>query len=230
VVAILAICALTAAQNPTIKLKASGAISGEEQYTVTRSASGTLVAGHTSLSQNAAGIEYQYKISLAPDCSLQKYEADIRFRGAMHKVSAERVGDQVKMAADAQEKSIAYTDSVALLDNSILADFQLLATCFGKTTERKLMFVVPQTLGSISGNLIKGELENGTLSGQPVRAQKYTITLAAVSVDFWIDAITGDLLRVANTGQNFFAVREGLALTEKPSAPAAPIEGVNKQK
>jgi dienelactone hydrolase len=228
VVAILAICAPAAAQNPTITLRASGAISGEEAYTVTRNASGTLVAGHTSLSQNATGIEYQYKISLAPDCSLQKYEADIRFRGAAHKVSAERVGDQVKMAADAQEKSIAYTDSVALLDNSIMAEFQLLATCFGKTTQRQLMFLVPQTLGSISGNLIKGELESGTLNGQPVRMQRYTLTVATVSVDFWIDGSTGDLLRVANTGQNFFATREGLVLTEKPAAPAAAVNYVER--
>ena len=228
-VAVLVICASMAAQDPTITLKASGIISGEEAYIVTRSASGTSLVGHTSLSQNATGIDYQYKISLAPDCSLQKYDADVRFRGATHKVSAERVGDQVKMTADAQEKSIAYTDAVALLDNSIMADFQVLATCFGKTSQRQLMFLVPQTLGSVSGNLIKGELEGGTLNRLPVQAQKYTVTLAGVSVDFWIDASTGDLLRVANAGQNFFATREGFVLTEKLTTPEGPVNYVERE-
>lgn len=222
----LLFCASAAAQNTTIKLNASGAISGAEEYTITQDASGKTITGHTSLSQAGNGVEYQYKINVGTDCSVQKYEAKVVFRGDTHAVTVTRQGDQVKMARDDQEKSLPYTNTVALLDNSIMSQFQLLAACFGKAGEQQLTLLVPQGLASVPGKLTKAAIEEGTLSGKAVRAQKYTVNLAGVSVDFWTDAASGDLLRVANQGQNFYATRESFTLPEKKvptgdSSPAA---------
>jgi len=230
---VLLLGCLSAAQDQPARFKLSGVVTGADEYTVARTASGVVVSGRTNLMQSATAVDYAYKFSVAPDCSFQKYDLDLRYQGQVNTVSAVRDGEQVKMNVtsngEPHDKTVPFSPSVFLLDNSITGDFQVIADCADKLKAEDVTFLVPQRLATVSGKITPAGEEPGTLDGKSVRTRKYSVSLATVQVDIWIDSSTHELLRVANEGQNFFATREGFVVAEKPAAPAAPVNWVERE-
>jgi hypothetical protein len=231
---VLLLASFAAAQEKPSRFAITGVVSGTDEYTVTRTAAGTSVSGHTNFSQGATALDSTYKIAVAPDCTLQKYDLELRLQGQVHTISAARDGDQIKMhvltgAGEPHDKAVPFSPAVFVMDNSIMGDFQVMADCVDKLQSADVTLLVPQRLAAIPGKLTAAGEDTGTLNGKPVRARRYSLSVAMSGVDLWFDASTHELLRIANAGQNFFVTREGFALTEKPAAPAGPVNWVERE-
>jgi dienelactone hydrolase len=234
VASVLLLASFAAAQEKPTRFTISGVVSGADEFTVTRSAAGTSVSGHTNFSQGPVALDYTYKLAVAPDCTLQKYDLELRLQGQVHTISAARDGDQIKMhvvtgAGEPQDKSVPFSPVVFVLDNSITGDFQVMADCVDKLQSADVMLLVPQRMAALAGKLTAASEDTGTLNGKPVRARKYSLSVATIGVDLWFDAATHELLRIANAGQNFFVTREGFALNEKSAPQAAPVNWIERE-
>ena len=234
VASVLLLASFAAAQEKPSRFTITGVVSGAEEYTVTRSAAGTSISGHTNISQGGVALDYTYKLAVASDCTLQKYDLDLRLQGQVNTISAAREGEQIKMhvltgAGESRNKTVPFSPSVFVMDNSITGDFQVMADCVDKLHPADLTLLVPQRLAALPGKLTAAGEETGTLNGKPVRARKYSLSVSMIGVDFWFDASTHELLRLANAGQNFFVTREGFALTEKPAASAGPVNWTERE-
>lgn len=233
VASVLLLASFAAAQEKPSRFAITGVVSGADEYTVTRSAAGTSVSGHTSLSQGPVALDYTYKLAVAPDCTLQKYDLELRLQGQVHTISAARDGDQIKMhvltGGEPHDKAVPFSPSVFVMDNSITGDFQVMADCVDKLQSPDVTLLVPQRLLALPGKLTAAGEGAGTLNGKPVRARKYSLSVATIGVDLWFDASTHELLRTANAGQNFFVTREGFALSEKPVASAGPVNWIERE-
>ena len=216
---VLLLASFAAAQEKPVRFIISG-VTAADEYTVTRSAAGTSISGHTNFLQGGLAVDYTYKVAVAPDCTLQKYDLELRLQGQVHTVSAARDGDQIKMhvltsAGKPADKAVPFSPAVFMMDNNITGNYQVMADCVDKLQAADVTLLVPQQLTAVPGKLTAAGEETGTLNGKPVRARKYSLSLAMIGMDLWFDASTHELLRTANAGQNFFATREGFALTEK---------------
>ncbi len=224
---------LVAAQEKPARFKLSGVVSGADEHTLVRSATGTKGSGHETLSQGAVSVDFNYTFAIAPDCSFQNYDLKVQLPGQEQGVSAARDGEQIKMRATAggesQDKAVPFSPTVFLLDNTIVGDFQVIADCAEKLKGEDVTFLVPQRLAAIPGKITSAGEDTGTLDGKPVRLRKYSVTLATARVDILFDSSTHALMRIANEGQNFYATREGFILTEKPSAPVGPVNWVERE-
>jgi len=234
VASVLLLASFAAAQEKPTRFTISGVVSGADEFTVTRSAAGTSVSGHTNFSQGPVALDYTYKLAVAPDCTLQKYDLELRLQGQVHTISAARDGDQIKMhvvtgAGEPQDKSVPFSPAVFVLDNAITGDFQVMADCVDKLQSPDVILLVPQRLAATPGKLTAAGEDAGTLNGKPVRARRYSLSIATIGVDLWFDASTHELLRTASAGQNFFVTREGFVLTEKPAAPAGPVNWIERE-
>jgi pimeloyl-ACP methyl ester carboxylesterase len=221
------------AQNKPARFKLTGVVTGSDEFTVTHTASGWDGTGHETLSQGPVTVDFAYKFTAAPDCSFQSYEVTAHVQGQEQTVSAMRDGDKIKMHATARgeshDKSVPFSPSLILLDNSIVGDFQAVADCVEKLKGEDLTFLVPQRLAAIPGKITRAGEESGTQDGKPVHLRKYSVTLGTARVDLWFDASTHELMRVANEGQNFFGTRQGFVLPEKPTAPTGPVGWVERE-
>lgn len=234
VASVLLLASFAAAQEKPGRFTITGMVSGADEYTVARSAAGTSVSGHTSLSQGPVTLDYTYKLAVAPDCTLQKYDLELRLQGQVHAISAARDGDQIKMhvltgAGESHDKAVPFSPAVFVMDNSITGDFQVMADCVDNLQSADVVLLVPQRMAALPGKLTAAGEETGTLNGKPVRARKYSLSVATIGVDLWFDASTHELLRTANAGQNFFVTREGFSLTEKAAAPAGPVNWIERE-
>jgi len=233
VAGVLLLASFAAAQEKPSRFTITGVVSGADEYTVARSAAGTSVTGHTNFSQGPVTLDYTYKLAVAPDCTLQKYDLELRLPGQVHVISAAREGDQIRMhvvtgAGEPQDKAVPFSPALFVMDNSITGDFQVMADCLDKLQSADVTLLVPQRLAALPGKLTAAGEASGTLNGKPVRARKYSLSLMTVGVDLWFDASTHELLRIANAGQNFFVTREGFALSEKPAASAGPVNWIER--
>jgi hypothetical protein len=230
---VLLLASFAAAQEKPSRFTITGVVSGAEEYTVARSAAGTSISGHTSLSQGPVTLDYTYKLAVAPDCTLQKYDLELRLQGQVHTISAARDGDQIKMhvltGGEPHDKTVPFSPAMFVMDNSITGDFQVMADCVDKLQSADVMLLVPQRMAALPGKLTAASEDTGTLNGKPVRARKYSLSVATIGVDLWFDASTHELLRIANAGQNFFVTREGFALNEKPAPQAAPVNWIERE-
>lgn len=232
VLAVLLLVCLAAAQENTARFKLTGVVTGSDEHSVVRSASGTSATGHETITQGPVTVDFTYKFSIAADCSFQHYDLTAKLPGQEQTVSAVRDGDQIKMHAmasgETHDKSVPFSPSVFLLDNTIVGDFQTIAGCADMLKSEDVTFLIPQRLAAIPGKITAEGDAAGTFNGKPVRLRTYAVTLATARVVILFDASTHELMRIANELQNFFATREGFVLSEKAAAPAGPVNWVER--
>ena len=232
-IAVLLLSCLAAAQDKPARFTLTGVVTGSDEHTVVRTASGSNGTGHETITQGPVTVDFTYKFNVASDCTFQSYDLTAKVQGTEQTVSAKRDGDQIKMSATANggthDKAVPFSPSVFLLDNSIVGDFQTIADCADKLKSEDVTFLIPQGLVAIPGKITAAGEEGGTLDGKTVRLRKYAVTLATVRVDVLFDASTHELMRVANEAQNFFATRDGFTVTAKPAAPAGPVNWVERE-
>ncbi len=230
---VLLFASLVAAQEKPARFKLTGVVSGSDEHTVVHGASGTSATGHETISQGPVTVDFTYQFAVAADCSFQRYDLTAKVQGQEQTISATRDGDQIKMHVtangDSHDKTVPFSPSVFLLDNTIVGDFQTIADCADKLKSEDGTFIIPQRLAAIPGKITAEGDETGTFNGKPVRLRKYAVTLANARVVVLYDATTHELMRVANDGQNFFATREGFVLAEKPVAPVGPVNWVERE-
>lgn len=232
--AVILFCTSTmAAQNAPNRFRITGPITGTEEYTVTRGPEGTTFAGKTSI-QNR-GIEFTHKLTLAPDNTLHRYEFSAAVAGQTQTVDAVREAGQIIMRAQAggqsMDKPAPFTASTVVLDNAVVAHFQALLEHMGSRKSESLAVLVPQRMSVVSGEVKHVGDETGTLAGQPVSLRKYSLALPTVSVEFWADAASNQLMRVSVPAQNVEMVREGFAASAPPppATAAAPSDVVERE-
>ena len=233
VVLLLFLSSIAFAQDKPARFKLSGVVTGSDEFTVTRGATGTITAGHENISQGATTVDFNYTFAVAADFSFQKYDLKVQVQGTEQSVSAARDGEQIKMHVVANgephDQTVPFGPTTFLLDNTLVSDFQTISDCADKLKAEDVTFIVPQRLAAIPGKITAAGEESGTLDGKPVRLRKYSITLATARVDILSDASTNQLMRVANEGQNFYATREGFVLPEKPAAAMAPANWTERE-
>lgn len=230
---LLVIATFAAAQDKPAKFHLTGVVTGSDEHTVVRNASGAKASGHETISQGTVTVDFNYKFAVGPDCSFQDYSLTAQVQGQEQSISATREGDQIKMHVmangESHDKAVPFSPTVFLLDNTIVGDFQTIADCVDKLKGEDITFIVPQRLAAIPGKITAAGEDTGTRDGKPVSLRKYSVTLATAHVDILFDAATHQLMRVANEGQNFYATREGFTVTPKPAAPTGPVNWVERE-
>jgi pimeloyl-ACP methyl ester carboxylesterase len=216
---------VVAQDSNRFRLRIGKAVTGIEEYKVTRTADGYRVAGTSHTERAGGSLDATHDETLAPDHTLLRYKLEA---GGNQVIEAWRDGEtiQLKVSAGGQEqaKTVPYAAAAVVLDNMVTAHFQVVLDRIGDGTEPVVpfTFVVPQAMAAIGGKVSRGGEEAGTLNGKPVRVRKYVLEIAALMEEFWAETGTNRLMRVYVPMQDVELVREGFAL-----APAAEpkIEG-----
>jgi len=213
---------------------ASGALSGTEEYTLEKQAGGFVLAGKTRLQQPQPTLELVHKTTLAADWSLVRYQLQATVAGEAQTVDTWRDGAQIQMKASggsqSMEKQAPFTPATVVLDNLVAGHYAVLVEQMLRAPGQKLAVLVPQRLSLLSAQPVAAGEDRATLGGKPLRVRKYTMELATLPVEFWIDAADHELMRVLVPLQQIEMVREGFELEKKqPPASAKPAAYVERE-
>jgi dienelactone hydrolase len=222
------ICSLVSvplsAQHVPNRFRLSGPVSGSEEYTVTRTATGTVYAGTTKIENR--GMELAHQLTVAPDGSFRAYTFSAAVAGHSQTITATRDGEQIQLRVQANERNVertlSFTPATVVTDNGVVAHFQaLLDRIVGRTAER-VSVLVPQSLSAFPASVSEVGEDSGMLDGQPVRLRKYTLELPQATVEIWAAAGSNQLMRVFIATQKFEIVRVGF-VGAAPQQTAAPL-------
>lgn len=226
---ILALIFATAAvaADPTVNKftirTANGALTGSEEYVVEKKADGFVLNGKTHLQQGSRALEFTHKTTLAADWSLVRYELQVSVDGQAQSVEVWREGAQIQMKASAAgqsfNKEALFTPTTVVLDNLVVGHYAVLVEQVLRAPGQKLGVVVPQRLSSLSVEPKAAGEEAATLGGKSLRVRKYTMDLASLPVEFWIDAASHELMRISAPLQEIEMVREGFEPAKQAPAP-----------
>ena len=217
-----------AAETNRFRLQAGTMLSGTDEYSIAPGPDGSFVIVGTSR-RTAGGktVETSLAEMRAPDRSLARYALGTDSPSGRQWVDAIRDGDSIEMKVGMKEsprtKRIPFSPGLVLLDNLVVAHFQLLLDQIGgKPPAGPITFLVPQALAAVPGKMaLEGE-DSGTLDGKPLRLKKYSLELASVLELVWAEAGTNRLMKVEVPLQKVEMVREGFVLASRPVAPALP--------
>jgi hypothetical protein len=231
--ATMACCAVAvqAQESNRFRLRVGSAMTGTEEYQITRTEKGTTVTGTSHISRAGISMDATHEETLATDGTLVRYRL---VAGGTQVIEAWRDADTIraKVSAGGQEqaKTLPFAANALVLDNMVTAHFQVVLDSLASKSDAVVpfTFVVPQVLAAIPGKVSRGGEEAGTLDGKPVRVRKYALEFASVIEEFWADVATNRLMRVYVPMQDVELVREGFALAPRPesksNAPPAFVE------
>jgi len=228
------------AQDASVfRLRVGTAMTGTEEYQITKTADGYRVTGTLHTVRPTGAIEAVHETVLAADRTLVRYKLEV----AGQAIEAWRDGDsiQVKVSAggQSQSKTFPFTPATVVADNMVSAHLQLVLDRVAAAPDATVpvTVLVPQVLATIPGKVTKGAEEAGTLNGKAVRVRKYSLEVANVLEEMWAEVGANRLMRVTVPMQQVEIVREGFALTPvETSVPAAaaafterPLDVVNAE-
>jgi len=228
----VAAASLTAQQPSRFRISAAGgALSGWEEFTIVAMAQGGFeVSGRGEINRGGTRIDMVQSAALAADRGPGHYRLSATVGGALQRIEAWREGDTVRMRASAggQERtaSAAADARTLLLDNLVVSHFQLLLDRYlaepAESRADDWIFIVPQALTAIRGRVTPGPEGTGTLDGQAVAVQRFTLEAGGQLVE--LEAAGGRLLRAAVPVQRVELVREGYVRAAAAPTPAPPCE------
>lgn len=210
---------IVAQDSNKFRTRVGKAMTGTEEYQVTRTADGYRIAGKMHTERPGGSLDATDDETLARDLTLVRYKLEA---GGTQVIEAWRDGDNIQLKVSAggkeQTKTVPYAPAATVLDNLVTAHFQVVLDRLAGGSEPSVpfTFVVPQAMAAISGKVTRGAEEAGTLDGKPIRVRKYVLEVASLLEEFWGEIGTNRLMRVFVPMQDVEIVREGFAL-----APAA---------
>lgn len=217
------------AQEPANKFRISvggGAVTGTEEYRIEKTGDGFRVTSASRLNQPGRPMELTQVQTLTVDRGLVRYTLQAKVAGQQQTIEAWREGEQIQMRVAAggqsQSKSVELRPRTLVLDNLIASHYQVLLDSIGGEVagNEDWWFLVPQRVAAVQGKLAAAGEETGTLEGNSLRLRKYTLEMGGVLVEFWAEASTHKLMRIAVPLQKVELVREDFAL--EPAAAPAP--------
>lgn len=220
-----------AAQSVPSRFRLSGPLSGSEEYTVTRTAAGTVYAGTTKIENR--GLELTHQLTVAPDGAFRTYNFSTVVAGQAQTITATRDGEQIKLRIHANQqdvdRTLPYTAATVVSDNGVVAHFQaLLDRVSGKAAEH-VSVLVPQRLTAVPADISEAGEDSGTLDGKPVRLRKYTFEVPKATTEIWAAMGSNQLMRVSIATQRFEIVREGFAGAAPQAAAPLPAGVVERE-
>jgi pimeloyl-ACP methyl ester carboxylesterase len=199
----------------TFRLRVGTAMTGTEEYQITKTADGYRITGKLHTERAGGALDVTHDETLAPDLTLVRYRLEA---GGTQVIEAWRDGDTIQMKASAggqpQTRTFPFTAAAVVVDNMVTAHFQVLLERLAGSNDPtvSMTFLVPQAMAAIPGKVSRGSEEAATLNGKPIRVRKYTLQVANVLEEFWAETGTNRLMRVAGPVQSVEIVREGFAL------------------
>jgi pimeloyl-ACP methyl ester carboxylesterase len=222
---------VVAQDSNRFRTRVGKAMTGTEEYQVTRTADGYRIAGKMHTERAGKSLDATDDETLASDLTLVRYKLEA---GGAQVIEAWRDGDniQLRVAAGGKEqtKTVPYAPAATVVDNLVTAHFQVLLDRLagGSAPSVPFTFVVPQAMAAINGTVTRGAEEDGSLDGKPVRVRKYVLEVASLVEEFWGEIGTNRLMRVYVPMQDVELVREGFALAPpvepKAGTPARYVE------
>jgi pimeloyl-ACP methyl ester carboxylesterase len=208
-------------------------ISGTDEYTITKTADGFHISGNVKASMPGREILMTHSQDLDSSWMLKEYRLSVRAGAEVQNVNALRKGDTITLTLDAKgqlvPKDIAWKPNTIVLDNSILAHYQVLLNILRaqtSTTPTDWQVLVPQRMTAAMAKLqAHPDTGNGALDGKPVTTKTYSLEIGALLIEITADS-NNQLMRVQVPLQHFDALRDGFVPEpEKPSPfPTACID------
>lgn len=215
-------------RSGTFALGIASAASGSEHYRIEKTAEGWHVSGKTRLDRPGATVEMTHALALDSEGKLVEYRLDAAVAGRTQVIEARRAEGAVVMhveaAGQAQEKKIDATGHAVVLDNLIVAHYQLLLDLVrpGLGKKQTLHLIVPQALAAVKGTLSAAGEGTGTLDGRTVKLRKFALEIGGTLIELWTEAASADLMRAAIPVQSVEIVREGFQPAAPPPAEKEP--------
>jgi dienelactone hydrolase len=216
-------------ESGRFKIRMRGNDAGSEEFKILRTPEGYRVTGLTRV--NLGGqVEMTQDQSLSPEWNLLRYSLEASLGGRKQIIEASRDGDNIRMRAavgDAEKAQAIRVQGVpVVLDNLIVAHFQVLLNLLKSAkSDGKFQFLVPQRLAAISGKLEGPSEDSGNFDGKPVRLRKFTLELASVLEEIWVEAESNRLMRVTVPMQNIEYLREGFSPAAGPANAETAVQG-----
>jgi uncharacterized protein len=206
------------------RLRVGAAMTGSEEYQITKTAEGYRLTGKLHTVRATATLDATHETVLAADRTLVRYKLEV----AGQVIEAWREGDsiQVKVSAGGQSqgKTFPFTPATVVADNLVSAHLQIVLDQAASSADSvvPMTLLVPQVMAAIPGKVTKGAEEPATLNGKAVRVRQYSLEVANTLEELWAEVGTNRLMQVTVPVQQIEVVREGFALV--PSGAPCPIE------
>jgi len=213
-----------------------GAITGSEEYSIDKTADGYRLTSTTLVTRPSGQIVMKQEQTLDIDWGLVHYKLEALVGGTTQIIEASRQGDKVQLRVQAgvasKENTVDYQPHTLVLDNLIVSHYQILLNALGGEAEgsETWSMVVPQTLAAAQSKLSTAGEATGTLQGRSIQLRKYNLQLGGLLVEFYGDAETHMLMRVAVPVQKLEMVREGFKPATKPAGKEEPSAAVQERK
>ncbi|HYL13736.1 MAG TPA: hypothetical protein VEV41_11915 [Terriglobales bacterium] len=225
-----------AAQEPANKFqtRVGSAMTGTEEFTVTKTATGFLLQSTTQLQRGALVFDLHQSENIGNDGVLVSYKLEGTVGGQPQRVEAWVEGQQVIMQATAgsetRKKTVEFRPNTVVSDNLIVSHYQVLLTYLGgENPPAQFRFIVPQTLAVVPAKVRRDGEDRGTYQGQPIKLQKYVLQVGGMSVELWAEGEGRKLMRADVPMQDIQMIRDGFALEPKPPETAKPETFVERQ-
>lgn len=202
---------------------AGGALTGSEEYRIEKTDTGYRLTGKSVLNQMGRETQMKQELILGRDWALEHYMLEASMMGRTTMMEAARQDQQVKMTAgmggEVKSETVPLAPRTLVLDNVIGSHYQILLNIMGANADAggEIFALVPQRLLRIRGILSASQKDTGVMAGKSIALRKYALEIGNVLVEFWAEADTNRLMRLAVPLQKVEMVREGFT----PHSPAA---------
>jgi pimeloyl-ACP methyl ester carboxylesterase len=233
---LISFCCLAAvvarSQVNRFQLYASGgALAGNEEYTLTRDASGYHIEGTTKATFPGAQLVLHEKLAVDPQFMPASYALDATVAGSAQKTRLTRSGDSYTIQAQTNGQSPSTTvepkGPAFLLDNMIAAHSQVLLDWLAtqKAESVNIQILVPQRLLMQGATVTRNSHASGKLGDAAIELEHYSIQSGGLRLELLARAGTHELMQIAVPAQSFEMVRDGfvavLAADHAAPQPAA---------
>jgi uncharacterized protein len=232
----IAVCGASARPGPAqagpvekFKISAArGAMSGTEEYRIESDAEGHRVTGTVRVNQGGREVEFRHEMELDKEWAPRRYRLSSSLQGQTQGVTVAHEGElfamKAEMGSQATARAVPYRANSIILDNLVTAHYQVFLRRLGTFPNPSADWdvVVPQTLTSVGAKLEESQAEVGSLSGAPCKLRRYTLRIANLLINFWAEAGSGRLMRMAVPIQGVDIRREGFEPREEPTTASPP--------
>lgn len=218
-----------------LELKAAN-LTGSDEYTIAKTASGFHISGNTVVKAPNGITELTHSEEVGPDWNLISYKLESKSGGPSQSVELTRVQDHVAASARVGEQTIPrqllWKPNTLVLDNFVAAHFQVLLNAIAATAPEKASewnLIVAQRMTSATGKIgSTTEAAEGTLEGKQIHLKKYSLEIGGLLVEIWADGANNQFMRAYIPLQQFDMVRDGFALVI-PKATDSPTSSCNER-
>jgi dienelactone hydrolase len=219
---------LSAQEAPNkFQVQVGSAMSGTEEFTISKTAKGLLLQGTSHLQRGALVFDLREAESFGDGGKFVSYKLEGTVGGQPQNLEAWVEGQQVVMQAtiskETRRKAVEFRPNMFVSDSLIVSHYQVLLTYLGgENPPEQFWFIVPQNLAVVAAKVHRDGQDHGTYQGKAVELQKYIVQVGGMSAELWAEGEGRTLMRADVPMQEIQMIRDGFMLESKPPETAKP--------